>query len=256
MSRLFRLIYHPHFGVRSRAWVKRVMAIATLLSLLAVSIPIAMEKISTSRNYQLFGGLINHVDTEKKLIALTFDDGPDEHTDQIVSMLDELDVRATFFVIGSAMEKYPEYGRKLAHHGHELGNHTFNHRPMLGVSYTTVAKELSASDALIRKAGYYGPVHFRPPYGKKGAVLPMYLRAHERTTVMWSNHPEDFTRRKPQSTTEIVNYAVKHAKPGDIMILHPWYGRENIRSAIPYIVKELRSQGYEFVTLSELRARA
>lgn len=77
-------------------------------------------------------------------------------------MLDELDVRATFFVIGSAMEKYPEYGRKLAHHGHELGNHTFNHRPMLGVSYTTVAKELSASDALIRKAGYYGPVHFRP----------------------------------------------------------------------------------------------
>ena len=84
----------------------------------------------------------------------------------------------------------------------------------------------------------------------------MYLRAHERTTVMWSNHPEDFTRRKPQSTTEIVNYAVKHAKPGDIMILHPWYGRENIRSAIPYIVKELRSQGYEFVTLSELRARA
>lgn len=251
-----KLIYHPLFGVRSRAIAKRVLAATVVLSLAAIAVPLAMDKIAASRTYQLFGGLINHVDTDKKLVALTFDDGPDENTDRIVEMLDELDIRATFFVIGSAVEKNPEYARKLVNHGHELGNHTFNHRPLVGVTYTAVARELSSSDALIRKAGYYGPVHFRPPYGKKGAVLPLYLRMHNRTTVMWSNHPEDFTRRRPQPTNEIVNYTVSHASPGDIIILHPWYGRETIRSAIPYIVNELRAQGYEFVTVSELRAQS
>lgn len=241
--------------VPSRKHARQLIALTAVLAVLALCIPLAVERIATSRTYQLFGGLINHVDTQRKVIALTFDDGPDENTDAIVKMLDALDVTATFYVIGSAIEEHPEYVRTLVRHGHELGNHSLTHRPLIGVSYTGVAKEVSATDKLIRNAGYYGPVTFRPPYGKKGAVLPLYLAAHERTTVMWSNHPENFAVGY-QPTVEIVDRAVAEARPGDILLLHPWYGRENIRRAVPYIVAQLRAQGYEFVTVSQLRTYA
>ncbi len=205
-----------------------------------------------ARTLQLAGELTDRVATDEKVVALTFDDGPDEHTPEIIGILAEQRVRATFFVIGSEVEARPQDARALVDKGHELANHTYTHRRMVFVSPNIVASEVERTDAAIRMAGQRGEILFRPPTGKKLLVLPLYLAGNQRHTVMWDVEPDSGTT---PTAAEIVSAVREETRPGSIILLHPWYaGGRNTREAIKGLIMDLRDRGYRFVTVSELLA--
>lgn len=135
--------------------------------------------------------------------------------------------------------------------GHEIGNHSYSHRRMVLVSGDTAREEIERTDSEIRRAGYPGPISFRPPYGKKLWTLPHYLADHDRTTVTWDVEPDS---AGGASREAIVADTLAETRPGSIILLHVMHGAESI-TAVPEIVDTLRAQGYRFVTVSELLAR-
>ncbi|GAB2646893.1 polysaccharide deacetylase family protein [Nocardia goodfellowii] len=227
------------------------MLIGSALTLVVlVVLAVGGYYLMNSRTYQLAGRLVDRVDTSAKVVALTFDDGPTAKTPEVLKVLAEAGVPATFYLNGRDLAANPEAGRALAQAGHELGNHTYSHRRMVLVSADTVRDEVAGTDAEIAKTGYQGPITFRPPYGKKLWGLPKYLADHDRTTVMWDVEPDS---GKTASTEEIVAETVGKVRPGSIVLLHVM-GEQGANSlaAVPRIVAELRARGYAFVTVSKL----
>lgn len=212
-------------------------------------------QLSSARSFQLFGELIHRVDTNEKVIALTFDDGPSKrYTDQVLAILAAEQVTATFFVTGKETKQNLSQARQLLAAGHQLGNHSYSHPRMLLMSPAAVASEIEQTDAAIRSAGYQGDILFRPPYGKKLLVLPWYLTEHNRLTIMWDLEPE--TDPKLASDAQaMAAYVINNAKPGSIVLLHVMYqSRQASREALPVIIEGLKQKGYRFVTVSELLA--
>ncbi len=91
----------------------------------------ATLQASKSRTFQFFGGMVNRAGIDDKVVALTFDDAPTSQTGSVLRILDDLDVRATFFVIGEALERDAQAGRRIVEEGHELGNHSYSHQRMV-----------------------------------------------------------------------------------------------------------------------------
>ncbi|MEV6221420.1 polysaccharide deacetylase family protein [Nocardia fluminea] len=207
--------------------------------------------LMNSRTYQVAGRLVDRVETEDKVVALTFDDGPTVRTPEVLQTLAQAQVPATFYLVGEDLAAHPEYGTAIVAAGHEIGNHSYTHRRMVLVSGDTVRDEIERTDAEIRRAGYPGPISFRPPYGKKLWTLPHYLADHDRTTVTWDVEPDS---AGGASREAIVGDTLAQARPGSIILLHVMHGRESL-AAVPEIVAGLRARGYRFVTVSELLAR-
>jgi peptidoglycan/xylan/chitin deacetylase (PgdA/CDA1 family) len=226
--------------------MKRALLILTLI-LLAAAGAFAYSK---SRTSQLFGDLVARVDTDRKVVALTFDDGPTDYAaDEVLRALG--DVKVTFFVMGADLHRDMNVGRRLVAAGHQLANHTWHHERMLLKSPAYIASEIESTDAEIRAAGWRGPIVFRPPFGKKLVGLPWYLWRHHRVTVTWDVAPD--SARTDRDTAAIVADVLRDVRPGSIILLHPWYhGRERTRAAIAPIIAGLRARGYDFVTVNEL----
>ena len=211
------------------------------------------NSISRSRDFQLFGEIVTHVDTDERVIALTFDDGPTRaFTPEVAEMLATRDVTATFFLTGAEMEKNPDALALLIAGGHEIGNHSFSHKRMIFRTPRWVRREINRTDAVIRAAGYDGEIYFRPPFGRKLLSLPYVLAEQGRAMMMWSSEPE--TNFDTSLGAEaLVQRTISAAKPGDILLLHPMYSsRAATREALPQIINGLRDDGYRLVTLGEL----
>lgn len=207
-------------------------------------------KLMNSRTYQLFGGLTEKVETNQKVVALTFDDGPTKNVNQIIPLLDKYNVKATFFIIGKDTKKYPSEAKRIVEAGHQIGNHTYSHNRMIFKKSSYIKEEIERTDQLIRKAGYKGEIDFRPPYGKKLVGLPYYLNKHNRDTIIWNIEPDKYYT----TVSEKVNYVKQNIKPGSIILLHPMYddsGKE--LQTIEGILKALSNEGYKFVTVNELQ---
>jgi peptidoglycan/xylan/chitin deacetylase (PgdA/CDA1 family) len=214
-----------------------------------------LQQLASSTEFQLFGQLISKVDTEQKWVALTFDDGPTPHyTAEIVQLLAEHQVKATFFVTGAEIQRYMTQAKQLVAAGHQLGNHSWSHPRMLFMSLANIQREIEGTDQQIRAAGYQGEIYFRPPYGKKLVLLPWYLASSNRTSISWDIAPETFnptTENAGQMAAEVL----QQVQPGSIVLLHLMYkSREASRTALPLIIQGLKQQGYQMVTVSELLA--
>ena len=209
--------------------------------------------LAKSRSVQLYGGLVTRVETEERVIALTFDDGPSPYgTEPTLEMLDSLGVRATFFLTGNETESHPDLARRLREAGHELANHSYSHRSMVLKSPAFIRREIEVTDSLLRRAGQTGPISFRPPYGKRLLLLPRYLHKTGRPTLYWDIEPETYPE-VTASSEAIAAHVVERAKPGSILLLHVMYSSRDVsREAVPLIVERLRAQGYRFVTVQEL----
>ncbi len=231
--------------------MKKVL-ISTLVLLCAFY---GLWQLSSARSFQLFGELVQRVDTDEKVIALTFDDGPSKrYTAEIVALLQQQQVKATFFVTGKEAEQNPGEVRQLYQAGHQLGNHSFSHPRMLFMSPAAIADEVERTDAAIRAAGYQGEILFRPPYGKKFVMLPWYLAQHKRLTIMWDLEPET-DPKLANDARAMADYVINNTRPGSIVLLHLMYqSRQSSREALPLIIQGLKRQGYRFVTVSELLA--
>lgn len=233
-------------------WLRTIL-IVLAASVVIIGLLIALWSISRSRDYQLFGELVNRVNTDEKVIALTFDDGPTaKHTPGVLDLLREKNVTATFFLIGNEAEQNIDQTRAIVAAGHEIGNHTFTHPDMALADEAKAADEVEKTDAAIRAAGYDGEILFRPPFSKKLFGLPLYLAKHDRTSVTWDVEPESFDdiAADPQKMTA---HVLETTKPGSIIILHVMYdSRESSRRALPHIIDGLKAKGFRFVTVSEL----
>ena len=227
-----------------------------IVGLVAVSlVAISAWRLSRSRDFQVLGSMVKRVETATPVVALTFDDGPlPGFTEETLDILRAEGVRATFFVTGEALEEHMAQARRIVAERHELGNHSYSHRRMIGVSYTFVREEIERTDALIRAAGYEDEIHFRPPYSKRLLVLPYYLSRTGRTTILCDVEPESYPEIAADAE-KIVQHVVERARPGSIILLHVMNASrsESVR-AVPAIIQALRSKGYTFVTISELLA--
>lgn len=210
----------------------------------------SLYHLSRNTEYQLFGELVFQVNTDQKVVALTFDDGPTHKgTEPTIETLKRHDVKATFFLTGNAIKARPEIALKLIEAGHEIGNHSLSHKRMVFMSYGAIEKELETTNSLIRELGFKGDIHFRPPYGKKLLMLPYYLKEQGITTFMWDVAPESYST--PIDTADdIVRKTLEAVKPGSIILLHANYGQGATHQALPEIITRLKKRGYSFTTVS------
>lgn len=207
--------------------------------------------VSRSRTWQLFGNLYWRVDTEEKVVALTFDDAPSKYVDEVLAELKKQDIKATFYVVGLGLEKDPEIGKSIVADGHELGNHSYSHKRFVFKSQEYIDAEISKTNELIKAAGYSGEITFRPPNGKKLFGLPWYLYRHQIKTVMWDVEPDT---KYAGDVEKIIFSTLEETRPGSIVLLHPFCGQECAadREALPKIISGLKERGYRFVTINEL----
>lgn len=232
--------------------MKRLLTRLAVAALALIGLAYATERYSDSNTHQLFGKIINRVETDEKVVALTFDDGPsDTGAAEVLKILSDRNVTATFFVNGKMVERFPEAMRAIIAAGHEVGNHTWTHRHMMFVPPEVVRQEIEQTDAILRDNGYDRPLHFRPPFGRKLVTLPRFLARQDRLTVMWSVAAETF--QPDQTAEEIASAMLQQTGPGDILLLHVMFrSNANSRAALPVIIDTLKDQGFRFLTVSEL----
>ncbi len=238
--------------MKTKSFVVIIFAIILLLLIIGY----VLFQVSKSRTFQFFGGITHRVNTSEKVLALTFDDAPSNYSDEVVNILEEKGVKATFYVIGQNIKNYPNETKNIVVHGHELGNHSYSHKRFLLKSSSYVETEIQKTNELLRNSGYKGEITFRPPNGKKLITLPWYLQRNNIKTIMWDVEPDTYVPKNLNENTKIqflVDYTVSHTKPGSIILIHPFCEScGSGRQALKQIIGELQSEGYRFVTISEL----
>lgn len=181
---------------------------------------------------------------------------PSPFTGEILNTLKDKRVKATFYEIGQSIEKHPNEAKAIVQAGMEVGNHSYSHSRFLLKSQSFIDSEVQKTNKLIVDSGYKGEITFRPPNGKKLFSLPWYLRQHDIKTIMWDVEPDTYAghlKEGDKKATFIADYVLENAKPGSIILLHPFC--ENCfsdRHAIGQIIDGLQAKGYRFVTVSEL----
>ena len=207
---------------------------------------------------QTFGRTVTEVTTTGKYVALTFDDGPNPpYTDQIVEYLHDQKVPATFFVVGMAVEKYPDSVKREIDYGDAIGNHSWDHAHLVLETRAHIHHELQATDDAIVKATGVHTNLFRPPFGARDYAVIQVAHDMGYQVIMWSVPlPRDWEDPSPRV---IADRVLKHVENGSIIVLHDGNkGRSGDRGAtveaVKLLVPELRAQGYRFVTVPQLIA--
>lgn len=185
---------------------------------------------------------------EPKLIALTFDDGPGPYTQKLLDILDENEAKATFFLIGSNVERYPETTQLLYDRGHQLGNHTYNHEVLTGKSDQAALEQIEQASAILdQTCGENAAYVLRPPCGEYSRDL---LEKLKYPAVLWSVDTMDWRDKQAEL---VANRILDGAYDGAIILCHDIY--ETTVDGIAKALPKLREQGYEPVTVNELYRR-
>lgn len=189
-------------------------------------------------------GAVRNGPRRRKLVALTFDDGPSAYTPRILRILDAKGARATFFAVGSLIRSRAGLMRGAVERGHELANHSWRH------SFYPSYFDLRATSIVIRRTTGFEPCSFRPPGGLYNGGTVSSAGRLGMTSVLWDVDPRDWTT---PGSGAIYATAVNGAKRGSIILLHDGGGyRGQTVAALPRIISTLRSRGYRFVTVSRL----
>ena len=194
-----------------------------------------------------------NLSSSRPAIALTFDDGPGEDTEQILAVLKEAQVHATFFLCGANVERDPGMARRIADEGHEIGNHTYSHPCLLGRTPGKILWEIDRAQKVITHHTGRKPELFRPPYGLRWFGLFPIVAQQQMRAVMWSVNGRDWKTDSEQITQRVL----RQAHPGAIILLHDGLppgekgNRKATVDALPVILS-LLGRTYRFVTISEL----
>lgn len=189
-------------------------------------------------------------------VALTFDDGPDlRYTPQILTILRHEHVKATFFILGTQAIRYPSVLRRIVQEGHSIGNHSFDHANLFRVSSPDIVREILFTDRAIRRiTGIHTP-WFRAPYGNINTTILNQLHQMGYWAVNWS---VDSTDWRSLSSMQVQHKILAHVHPGAIILQHcSAFPPENLSgtvAALPAIIRALRHQGYDLVTIPDLLA--
>lgn len=205
------------------------------------------------RNSWIFGRALGRLSTSERVVALTFDDGPNPHaTPAILDALGAAGVRATFFVLGRHAERWPELVTRMHAEGHTVGNHGYYHRKLHFKSPAYVREDLMMGTGRIVEATGVRPKWFRAPHGFRAPWVTSIARSLGQRTAGWSLGVWDSDR---PGVDEIVQRTVNGARPGSILLLHDGDGydvdgdRTQTAAAIPGVISRLRDNGYAFAGL-------
>ena len=204
-----------------------------------------------------YGPVLTKVETNEKVMALTFDDGPySPYTEQLLEVLDKEQVKATFFMVGEKAVEQPELVRKVQQAGHEIALHSYVHKDQLKLSAEAVAENLVQGKVALEKITGAPAKLFRPPHGFKDWTVMAEAEKVQLEVVNWSVIPRDWTNPGVEAIAQRV---IDKAHPGAIVLLHdgdsPKYvaPRKQTIQATGKIIRELKQQGYKFVTVGELK---
>lgn len=195
-------------------------------------------------NYEYDVVINRKIDKSKKMIALTFDDGPNYNTSKVIDVLNKYDIKATFFVLGSRAINNKGILKKMADSGMEIGNHTYNHLLLTKYDENKIRSEIEDTSEVIYSATKKRPKLLRPSYGsvnnkiKKVANMPIII--WDIDTLDWKYH----------NSKRITSRVVNKVRDGDIILMHDIYSAS--LNALSNIIPILQDNGYEFVTIDEL----
>lgn len=195
-------------------------------------------------NYEYDVVINRKIDKSKKMIALTFDDGPNYNTSKVIDVLNKYDIKATFFVLGSRAINNKDILKKMADSGMEIGNHTYNHLLLTKYDENKIRSEIDDTSEVIYSATKKRPKLLRPSYGsvnnkiKKVANMPIII--WDIDTLDWKYH----------NSKRITSRVVNKVRDGDIILMHDIYSAS--LNALSNIIPILQDNGYEFVTIDEL----
>lgn len=232
-----------------------ILALVIIITLLLLGYWLLLSPKS-----QLFGRFPYQVNTSKKLLALTFDDGPNEpYTSQILDYLDQKQVKATFFVVGRNAECHPDIVKKAAQNGHEIGNHSLAHQFRKYFTQPRYRDELTATQQILTHILGTAPTLFRPPWLYRTPFILGSARNLKLTPISgrFCDPLEVFQR----SGAGIAKHAIAQIKPGAIIIFHDGYNakgsdRSQTVIAVKAFVDAAHEQGYRLVTVSTLLTEA
>lgn len=232
-------------------------------ALVLISIALLLNTASTAMSspivknrdyYEQRGEMIWEVHTDQKVIALTFDDGPDpDETGKILDVLHEYNAKCTFFAIGKKIAAYPDIAKRVITEGHELANHTYNHVYFkTPVSQQQIQEELELTEQEILKVSGRHSSLFRPPGGMYDETLVDVSNSMGLRPVLWSWHQDTRDWNRP-GVWNISSKVLRNARNGDIVLFHDHvHGPSQTQEALKIILPELEKKGFRFVTVSEL----
>ena len=182
-------------------------------------------------------------------IAITFDDGPHPIlTPLLLDALDERGIKATFFLLGIEVDRYPEIVARMYQEGHSIGNHSYRHPRFIDISRQGIINEIESTNRSIKAAtGGSTPTLLRPPYGARNNMVLDVAREMDMSVVLWSVDPRDWSHRNAPMVRDII---VSYATDGSVVLLHDIH-ETSIEAAVMAIDK-LLERGYVFVTVEEL----
>lgn len=224
-----------------------------ILAFLGFILLIFITSFQYSRSWQ--NGLIlkpvYQLETNEKLVALTFDDDPSpSRTPALLDLLDQHEVKATFFMLGQNIEKYPDIAQNVFDRGHLIGNHGYDHTRLIFKSPAFIKNQINQTDALIKEIGQKEIKNFRPPFSSKYLALPWILKSMNKNLVTGTYDPlsEYLT---PFPAEAVANEVINNVKPGSIIFLHD--GKNTDADAfiqsMEMIITDLKQKGYQFTTL-------
>lgn len=198
-----------------------------------------------------------HGDISRPEIALTFDDGPNEpYTSEILDILKKYNVKATFFLLGKNVERYPDTARRIVEEGHAVGNHTYDHPYLFIQSRSHIQNEIKKAEQCIFKATNKKTHLFRSPYGADNSWVYHAAKEMGYVTIEWSITGHN--GGKEISPDRIVMSVLGKVKNGAIILFHDGdrlikgADRSHIVKALPSIIESLQQRGYQFVTVPQL----
>lgn len=234
-----------------------------LRQLLAVTVIIALAVLLFFNRY-VYRGFGQQVDIirrgtpEFKVVAITFDDGPDPlYTPGILDILQEYNVPATFFMVGRHVQQYPDIVRRIVEDGHSVGNHTWSHRSLVPLSVDQTRLEIMQAHYAIEAITGTPPRLFRPPRGVYSSFARTFLREQEYTIVLWDVTSQDWAELPSR---RIADNVLNNVSPGSIILFHDsgnlisaeGGNRINTVRALPLVIEGLQQQGYSFLTIDDL----
>ncbi|MBI4733793.1 MAG: polysaccharide deacetylase family protein [Rubrobacteridae bacterium] len=199
---------------------------------------------------------------DENVVAITFDDGPNpNYTPQLLDILKEKGVKATFFVVGLHVKKYPDIAKRIVDEGHDIGNHTYTHKDMVPSTRRMVLAQVNKTDHVITKITGVKTSLFRPPRGIYGsAVRRLLVDEKKYRMILWSVSSVDW---RGISATAIHKRIMRYVRPGSILLFHDsgalvrreGASRENTVEALPTVIDSLIAKGYRIVTITEMLER-
>ena len=213
---------------------------------LSVIIPLIFKAATVTSPGKLYP--IYRVDTEEKMVALGINCAwEDDDTDEFLKVLEEKNVKATFFVTGEFVQRCENAVLRMSNAGHEIGNHSDSHPDMQKISEEKIIKEITSAERKIQKVTGIKPTLFRAPSGSYNTTLVRTANELGYHCIQWDCDTIDW---KGYTADEMIQKAMKNLKNGSILLLH--LGAEYTAEALPMLIDTILEKGYDIVPVSEL----